>query len=127
VVEDSLAGVTAGRRGGFGVVIGIDRRGSPGELRSAGADIVVGDLSDLTATGQGPLADGWHLSYSPASEAGEGIRETLCTLGNGYLATRGARSEAPGDGVHYPGTYLAGCTTGWPATSRVGASSTRAS
>lgn len=35
-------------------------------------------------------------------------RETLCTLGNGYLATRGARSEAADDGTHYPGTYLAG-------------------
>jgi alpha,alpha-trehalase len=32
----------------------------------------------------------------------------LCTLGNGYFATRGAGAEAVADGVHYPGTYLAG-------------------
>ncbi|NES13169.1 glycoside hydrolase family 65 protein [Micromonospora sp. PPF5-17] len=32
----------------------------------------------------------------------------MLTLGNGYLATRGAAPEASADGVHYPGTYLAG-------------------
>jgi trehalose/maltose hydrolase-like predicted phosphorylase len=38
----------------------------------------------------------------------EGRRESLCTLGNGYLATRGAMPESTADGVHYPGTYVAG-------------------
>lgn len=38
----------------------------------------------------------------------EGLREALCTLGNGYFATRGAAEEAQADEVHYPGTYLAG-------------------
>ncbi|MCG9970352.1 glycoside hydrolase family 65 protein [Gramella sp. YB25] len=38
----------------------------------------------------------------------EGLREALCTLGNGYFATRGAAEEAEADDVHYPGTYLAG-------------------
>jgi hypothetical protein len=32
----------------------------------------------------------------------------MLTLGNGYLATRGAAPEAESDDVHYPGTYLAG-------------------
>ncbi len=36
------------------------------------------------------------------------MREALCTLGNGYYATRGALELADADGVHYPGTYLAG-------------------
>lgn len=36
------------------------------------------------------------------------LREALCTLGNGYFATRGAAEEAVADDVHYPGTYLAG-------------------
>ncbi|WP_216856226.1 glycoside hydrolase family 65 protein [Acidisphaera sp. S103] len=40
--------------------------------------------------------------------AAEGIREALCTLGNGYFATRAAAPWAKADGVHYPGTYLAG-------------------
>ena len=38
----------------------------------------------------------------------EGRRESLCTLGNGYLATRGAMPESTADGAHYPGTYVAG-------------------
>ena len=43
VVEDSEAGVTAGRAGGFGLVIGVDRTGEAGaRLRECGADMVVG-------------------------------------------------------------------------------------
>jgi alpha,alpha-trehalase len=38
----------------------------------------------------------------------EGYREALCTVGNGYVAARGALSESSADGVHYPGTYIAG-------------------
>jgi trehalose/maltose hydrolase-like predicted phosphorylase len=38
----------------------------------------------------------------------EGMREALCALGNGYFATRGAAPWSQADGVHYPGTYLAG-------------------
>ncbi|MGW0733076.1 glycoside hydrolase family 65 protein [Streptomyces sp. NPDC002851] len=39
----------------------------------------------------------------------EQLREALCTLGNGYFATRGALPECAADDVHYPGTYAAGC------------------
>ncbi len=47
VVEDALAGVEAGHRGGFNFVIGIDRRSHADALRQHGADIVVEDLSDV--------------------------------------------------------------------------------
>ena len=50
----------------------------------------------------------WSLVYEGYEPAQEGLREALCTLGNGYFATRGAAAEAVADGVHYPGTYLAG-------------------
>ncbi|MEM7529792.1 MAG: glycosyl hydrolase family 65 protein [Pseudomonadota bacterium] len=43
--------------------------------------------------------------YEPSLQA---RRETLTTLGNGYVATRGAWCNASADGIHYPGTYLAG-------------------
>ena len=43
--------------------------------------------------------------YAPEEE---GYREALFTLGNGYFATRGCAPECVADGVHYPGTYLAG-------------------
>jgi trehalose/maltose hydrolase-like predicted phosphorylase len=51
---------------------------------------------------------GWKLAYEGFEPAQEGLREALCTLGNGYFATRGAAEEAEADDVHYPGTYLAG-------------------
>ena len=47
VFEDALAGVEAGRAGGFGSVVGVDRVGQAEELRRHGADIVVSDLADL--------------------------------------------------------------------------------
>ena len=47
VVEDAQAGVQAGRRGGFGLVIGIDREGVAEQLREHGADIVVDDLDEV--------------------------------------------------------------------------------
>jgi trehalose 6-phosphate phosphatase len=47
VVEDARAGVEAGRRGGFGLIIGVDRGGQAEELKASGADVVVADLGDL--------------------------------------------------------------------------------
>jgi beta-phosphoglucomutase family hydrolase len=47
VVEDATSGVQAGRDGGFGLVIGVDRVGHADELRRNGADLVVKDLSEL--------------------------------------------------------------------------------
>jgi beta-phosphoglucomutase family hydrolase len=47
VFEDALAGVEAGRAGGFGYVVGVDRVGQADGLRAAGADTVVTDLADL--------------------------------------------------------------------------------
>ena len=47
VFEDALAGVAAGRAGGFGFVVGVDRVGQAEALREHGADVVVSDLADL--------------------------------------------------------------------------------
>jgi beta-phosphoglucomutase family hydrolase len=49
VFEDAVSGVAAGRAGRFGLVVGVDRvgHGHADELRRAGADVVVSDLSDL--------------------------------------------------------------------------------
>jgi HAD superfamily hydrolase (TIGR01509 family) len=46
VFEDALAGVAAGRAGGFAWVVGVDRVGQAGALRERGASIVVSDLSE---------------------------------------------------------------------------------
>ena len=64
VFEDALAGVEAGRAGGFGFVVGVDRVGQAEQLREHGADIVVADLADLLP-GAGP-------STRPAAGPGEG-------------------------------------------------------
>jgi hypothetical protein len=47
VVEDAPAGVEAARRGGFRLVIGVDRVGQADALRSSGADVVVRDLAEV--------------------------------------------------------------------------------
>ncbi|HZN71820.1 MAG TPA: HAD-IA family hydrolase, partial [Micromonosporaceae bacterium] len=51
VVEDALAGVEAGRAGGFGLVIGVDRTGHAADLYEHGADRVVADLAEVTVRG----------------------------------------------------------------------------
>jgi len=47
VFEDALAGVEAGRAGGFGFVVGVNRGDQAEELQEHGADVVVDDLSEL--------------------------------------------------------------------------------
>jgi alpha,alpha-trehalase len=47
IVEDAIVGVQAGRDGGFGLVIGVDRNDDAKALRDNGAHIVVTDLSEL--------------------------------------------------------------------------------
>ncbi len=50
----------------------------------------------------------WTFGYEDFDPAGEGLREALCALGNGYFVTRGALPESRADGVSYPGSYVAG-------------------
>jgi beta-phosphoglucomutase family hydrolase len=47
VIEDAISGVKAGSAGGFGLVIGVARKGNADELRRNGADIAVRDLGEL--------------------------------------------------------------------------------
>jgi beta-phosphoglucomutase-like phosphatase (HAD superfamily) len=47
VVEDAVSGVQAGRAGGFGLVIGVDRHGAADALLRHGADLVIADLGEL--------------------------------------------------------------------------------
>ncbi|WMX48453.1 HAD-IA family hydrolase [Streptomyces roseicoloratus] len=59
VVEDALAGVRAGRRGGFGLVVGIDRTPDghgTAALLVQGADLVVPDLATLVRSVWGERA-----------------------------------------------------------------------
>ena len=92
VSVDAVEPVVAARRGAFGRVVAIDRGEHREALEAAGADLVVGDLSQLDL---GALrADPWTLVYEGFDAAHEGHREALTALGNGYLGTRGA---SPGE------------------------------
>lgn len=50
VVEDAISGVAAGRAGGFGLVLGVDRVGQADALRQNGADRVIGDFRQISAS-----------------------------------------------------------------------------
>ena len=47
VLEDAESGVAAGRAGGFGLVVGVDRGAGRDRLTASGADLVVDDLAEL--------------------------------------------------------------------------------
>lgn len=47
VFEDATSGVQAGRDGGFGLVVGVDRGAGEDALRTAGADTIIHDLGEL--------------------------------------------------------------------------------
>jgi beta-phosphoglucomutase family hydrolase len=66
VVEDALAGVQAGRAGGFGWVVGVARHANRRALAEAGADVVVGDLGELV--GEETTAQ----ATDPGSDVGNG-------------------------------------------------------
>ena len=137
VVEDALAGVEAGRAGGFALVIGVDRGGQAEELAAHGAHLVVADLGELladssedvhragprthrlraaaqriiAATGDYP-ADPWRLverAYNPTYVE---QTETLFALSNGYLGMRGSFDE--GEPAAPAGTLLNGFHETWP-------------
>ncbi len=114
VIEDAVSGVAAGRKGNFGLVIGIARENNPAELYANGADIVVSDLEEIEIEdiddwfGEGLASDNWSITYHTCEPEKEKTRETLLTVGNGYLGTRGAMEESSAGNVHYPGTYIAG-------------------
>lgn len=48
VIEDAVSGVRAGASGEFGLVVGVARENNAAELRENGADVVVGDLGELS-------------------------------------------------------------------------------
>lgn len=70
VVEDAVAGVEAGRRGGFGLVVGVDRVGQAERLHDAGAHLVLPDLDHLHVDEPSPAGDGEAESGARPGPAG---------------------------------------------------------
>ncbi|MBE0480349.1 MAG: trehalose-phosphatase [Dehalococcoidia bacterium] len=65
-------------------------------------------LEGLIEFAEESVPGAWTLVYTDFVPEQEGLRESLCTLGNGFFGTRGAAPECEADRVHYPGTYVAG-------------------
>ncbi|MBO0692297.1 MAG: beta-phosphoglucomutase family hydrolase [Acidimicrobiaceae bacterium] len=137
VAEDALAGVEAGRAGGFGLVVGVDRDGHAAGLAAAGANLVVDDLSELlaaptqwlhragprdhrllaaakritTATYNYP-ADPWRVIERIYNPSFIEQTETLFALSNGFLGIRASFEE--GEPSYHPATLLNGFHETWP-------------
>ncbi|HRZ49520.1 MAG TPA: beta-phosphoglucomutase family hydrolase, partial [Bacteroidales bacterium] len=122
VVEDAISGVTAARRGNFGLVLGIAREDNAEALYANGADIVVDDLENFGFEKmrewfeKGLPHDNWTISYHDYDPAKERSREALLSVGNGFFGTRGAMEEVLINDINYPGTYMAGCYNKLPST-----------
>ncbi|NLO28888.1 MAG: beta-phosphoglucomutase family hydrolase [Actinobacteria bacterium] len=139
VVEDSQAGVEAGRAGAFGLVIGVDRSDRADVLYAAGADLVVEDLSVLVT------AETDHFYHRPAGPRSHRLRaaatrliaaegdfpvdehclvergfdaarvpqmESIFALSNGYMGLRGVHDE--GRPSYDPAVLLNGFYETWP-------------
>jgi trehalose 6-phosphate phosphatase len=97
VVEDAIAGVAAGRAGGFGLVIGVARSGDGAALQASGADVVVGDLAELAGgTGFRPAEASLPNAFDRRREIGSrlaGRRPALFLDYDGTLTPIVARPE----------------------------------
>ncbi len=115
IVEDAIAGVEAGKRGNFGLVLGISRSDNEEEMLAHGADIAVHDMEEFSLEDAKRWflkeleKDTWNLTYFGFEPEKERLREALTTVGNGYFGTRGCfEGEGITDDLHYPGTYIMG-------------------
>ncbi|MBN2168721.1 MAG: trehalose-phosphatase, partial [Actinobacteria bacterium] len=91
---------------GISIVVGEGERDTKALFSLNNTDEVREFLEELLRLLEGEST--WWLSNEGFDREQEGLREVLCTLGNGYFATRGATPESEADDIHYPGTYLAG-------------------
>ena len=103
-------------RGGIGVVVrheaGEDRRSAARFAVNGAAGVqelldLVGDMLERNPP-DASRAGAWTLFYDDYDPDSEKLRESLCTVGNGFFATRGCAPEAVAGPTHYPGTYVAG-------------------
>ncbi len=97
--------------GDRGITILVSDRSRPTAARYLLADVaevqVFLDRLALGLESEG-AARTWSLTYDGYEPSKEKLREALCTLGNGYMATRGSAPESSEGDHHYPGTYIAG-------------------
>jgi len=93
---------------GITIVVSDEERMSEAEYSLKNTDEVREFLNKLSSyTEKEATINTWVLHYDGYDPDTERLRETLCTLGNGFFATRGAAPESSASHAHYPGTYIA--------------------
>ena len=111
VIEDAIGGVAAGRAGGFGLVVGVNRGSGKEALLSGGADQVVDDLSDMLDKpviddpldrGAYPV-DPWRLI--DVTQASNKASDTIFSVGNGFIGIAGSRDESGPANSYVNGFY----------------------
>jgi alpha,alpha-trehalase len=104
--EDAFRAI--GERG-IAIAVGSEKRETAAHYMLQDTEDVAKFLQELAARAEREVSEGiWVIDYEGFNPEQEGLREALCTLGNGYFATRGAAPESTADGIHYPGTYVDG-------------------
>ncbi len=95
---------------GIAIAVGREKRPTAAHYKLKDPEEVTKFLQQLATLAQKEVSKGiWVISYDKFDAKQEKLREALCTLGNGYFATRGAAPESTADDIHYPGTYVTGC------------------
>ena len=117
VFEDALAGVEAGRAGGFGLMVGVDRAGPPRRARQArrrrGGATTWRSCSDErsgTHLPGGALGTSWRSRGGPRPPRPD--RSRVFALSNGHIGLRGNLDE--GEPAGLSGTYLNGFYESFP-------------
>ncbi len=104
--EDALRAV-AGR--GIGILVTSDSPPTAAGYTLRDTGEVAAFLEELLKLAEKESsANVWSLTYEGYEPEAEKLREALCTVGNGYFASRGAAPESIAGETHYPGTYMAG-------------------
>jgi len=111
IFEDAFSGVEAGKKGNFGLVIGISRNNN---INLKSAHFIVKSLKELSTNKLNRLfkkeneKNNWNLNYYYFIPEEEKLREALTTTGNGFMGTRGCFETQSDSQNHYPGCYIAG-------------------
>ncbi len=113
VVEDAVSGVMAGKKGNFGLVIGVARDDNLQELKKYGADLVVSDIGELGGIERiekwflNDLAeDSWKIFFTGTEKGKERARGLLTATGNGFMISQGTAGEMSFSPLTSPSTFM---------------------
>ncbi len=105
LVEDARAGVEAGRAGGFGLVVGVDRTGEADALRRHGADTVVADLAEVSVAAVGRPLSVVPDAFTMTSEVGWLLRSRRPAVFLDFDGTLSPIVDDPSDAELTPGAH----------------------